>query len=183
MRKLIEFAVNRRGSPERMLKGCFVKGFCRGFVVAVAVGCLSFQGAYRRGRKHQRQKPAAPAQQSGMGTSTGGVFAAVHDSENRPITAGGFVRFRAGRLSGHLEAGRADRLAAQDGQPGEEVHSGDSRLRRRLARLRQRRLAGHLFRQWLDLRGPRRQRAAPPRPRSSTTIMTALLPMSPPKPE
>ncbi len=26
-----------------------------------------------------------------MGTSTGGVFAAVHDSENRPITAGGFV--------------------------------------------------------------------------------------------
>jgi hypothetical protein len=36
------------------------------------------------------QKPA-PAQQSGMGTSTGGVYAPVHDAENRPITAGGFV--------------------------------------------------------------------------------------------
>ncbi len=36
-------------------------------------------------------KPAGP-QQSGMGgTSTGGVFAPVHDAENRPITAGGFV--------------------------------------------------------------------------------------------
>ncbi len=36
-------------------------------------------------------KPASP-QQSGMGgTSTGGVFAPVHDAENRPITAGGFV--------------------------------------------------------------------------------------------
>jgi enediyne biosynthesis protein E4 len=41
------------------------------------------------------QAPAAPPQtpQTGPmgGNSTGGVFAAVHDSENRPITAGGFV--------------------------------------------------------------------------------------------
>ncbi len=34
-----------------------------------------------------------PAQSpSGMGSSTAGVFAPVHDAENRPITAGGFVQ-------------------------------------------------------------------------------------------
>ncbi len=39
----------------------------------------------------QSQAPP-PAKPSGMGgNSTGGVFAAVHDAANRPITAGGFV--------------------------------------------------------------------------------------------
>jgi len=37
------------------------------------------------------QTTPPPAQTGGGGTSTGGVHAAVHDSENRPITAGGFV--------------------------------------------------------------------------------------------
>ncbi len=38
-----------------------------------------------------QEAPKAPVPQSGMGNSTGGVFAPVHDAENRPITAGGFV--------------------------------------------------------------------------------------------
>jgi enediyne biosynthesis protein E4 len=38
------------------------------------------------------QAPPTPdAQPAGGGNSTGGVHAAVHDAENRPITAGGFV--------------------------------------------------------------------------------------------
>src|SRR5580698_837819 len=38
------------------------------------------------------QTPPAPdAQPMGGGNSTGGVHAAVHDAENRPITAGGFI--------------------------------------------------------------------------------------------
>jgi hypothetical protein len=41
----------------------------------------------------QAQTPPPPAAQNPQagGTSTGGVHAAVHDAENRPITAGGFV--------------------------------------------------------------------------------------------
>jgi hypothetical protein len=35
--------------------------------------------------------PPAPQNPAGGGNSTGGVHAAVHDAENRPITAGGFV--------------------------------------------------------------------------------------------
>jgi enediyne biosynthesis protein E4 len=39
------------------------------------------------------QTPAAHDQEPmGAGESTGGVHAAIHDSENRPITAGGFVK-------------------------------------------------------------------------------------------
>jgi hypothetical protein len=37
------------------------------------------------------QTPQPAQQTGGGGTSTGGVHAAVHDAENRPITAGGFV--------------------------------------------------------------------------------------------
>jgi enediyne biosynthesis protein E4 len=37
------------------------------------------------------QMPQPSQQPGGGGTSTGGVHAAVHDAENRPITAGGFV--------------------------------------------------------------------------------------------
>ncbi len=39
----------------------------------------------------QATQPPAQQPQSG-GASTGGVFAAVHDAQNRPITAGGFVK-------------------------------------------------------------------------------------------
>ncbi|HVW78332.1 MAG TPA: hypothetical protein VHB45_12020, partial [Alloacidobacterium sp.] len=39
----------------------------------------------------QAQAPQPAEQQPMGGNSTGGVHAAVHDSENRPITAGGFV--------------------------------------------------------------------------------------------
>jgi len=70
-----------------------VKVFCREvLLVAVAAVCGSIN--FRSPLNAQTQepvKPAAPAPQSGMGTSTAGVFAAVKDSENRPITAGGFV--------------------------------------------------------------------------------------------
>ncbi|MBV8671942.1 MAG: CRTAC1 family protein [Acidobacteriaceae bacterium] len=37
------------------------------------------------------QSPAPAAQSTGGGNSTGGAHAAIHDAENRPITAGGFV--------------------------------------------------------------------------------------------
>jgi hypothetical protein len=67
----------------------FVKGFCRKGLLFAVGAVVSF--AAIRTIEAQAPKPVAPAQQSGMGTSTGGVFAAVHDSENRPITAGGFV--------------------------------------------------------------------------------------------
>jgi hypothetical protein len=53
--------------------------------VGPGVGCLGVDAAA------QAPVKPAPAAQSGMGTSTGGVYAAVKDSENRPITAGGFV--------------------------------------------------------------------------------------------
>jgi len=37
------------------------------------------------------QSPAPSAESTGGGNSTGGTHAAIHDAENRPITAGGFV--------------------------------------------------------------------------------------------
>jgi len=37
------------------------------------------------------QSPAPAAQSTGGGNATGGTHAAIHDAENRPITAGGFV--------------------------------------------------------------------------------------------
>jgi hypothetical protein len=37
------------------------------------------------------QQPAQSTQSTGGGTATGGTHAAIHDAENRPITAGGFV--------------------------------------------------------------------------------------------
>ncbi len=71
-----------------------MKGFRKGFVFAAAAaifGYVVLADAGTAWAQAPEPKPA-PAQQSGMGgTSTGGVFAAVHDAENRPITAGGFV--------------------------------------------------------------------------------------------
>nr|WP_229741086.1 CRTAC1 family protein [Silvibacterium dinghuense] len=53
---------------------------------------LAFSPALRA-QSPQAAPPAAEQQQGGMagGNSTGGVHAAVHDAQNRPITAGGFV--------------------------------------------------------------------------------------------
>jgi hypothetical protein len=58
---------------------------------AVAICSVLVPGIMMAQAPAPEPKPAGP-QQSGMGgTSTGGVFAPVHDAENRPITAGGFV--------------------------------------------------------------------------------------------
>ncbi len=58
-------------------------------VISVIISSSVFSGTENAWAQATEQKPA---QQSGMGgTSTGGVFAPVHDAENRPITAGGFV--------------------------------------------------------------------------------------------
>jgi enediyne biosynthesis protein E4 len=71
-----------------------MKGICRDLVFVAVIGIMS-QAVSRSTESAWAQtaepKPAA-SQQSGMGgSSTGGVYAPVHDAENRPITAGGFV--------------------------------------------------------------------------------------------
>jgi len=68
----------------------------RGFGLAVRLFVVGFTCCFTFGlgiaiSQQAPAKPAAPAAQSGMGTSTGGVFAPVKDAQNRPITAGGFV--------------------------------------------------------------------------------------------
>ena len=64
----------------------FQRAFCTTFLIASLAALPLNSNA-------QAQKPPSPAPQNAQsgGTSTGGVHAAVHDAENRPITAGGFV--------------------------------------------------------------------------------------------
>jgi hypothetical protein len=64
----------------------FQRAFCTTFLIASLAALPLNSNA-------QAQNPPSPAAQSTQsgGTSTGGVHAAVHDAENRPITAGGFV--------------------------------------------------------------------------------------------
>jgi hypothetical protein len=58
------------------------------FVVSPSMG-LAQLGA----QSTPTQDPAIPQPPQG-GSATGGVFAPVYDSQNRPITAGGFVKGR-----------------------------------------------------------------------------------------
>ncbi len=60
-------------------------------VLSLVLGLLSlFSGAARAQATGAPPQPSPQAAASG-GSSTGGIFAPVHDAENRPITAGGFV--------------------------------------------------------------------------------------------
>jgi hypothetical protein len=64
--------------------------------VAVAigiVGCWSLSPIAARAQSADAPQQGRPAgAPTAGGNSTGGIFAAVHDAENRPITAGGFVK-------------------------------------------------------------------------------------------
>jgi hypothetical protein len=81
------FAIIRNLSA--ILSACSYPGECRLLIRSLLVVSLFVLGL----PPHTlcQQSPAPAAQSTAGGNSTGGVHAAVHDAENRPITAGGFV--------------------------------------------------------------------------------------------
>ena len=98
-----------------------------------------------------------------------------------PITAGGFVK--SGPIVFEDIAAKAGlTVDPSHGHAREAVHHRSHWLRRGPARLRQRWMARHLSRQWIDLSTPCPEKPPRPTPPSFTTTTTAHLPMSRPKP-
>ncbi len=128
------------------------------------------------------QAPPSNPQAMGGGNSTAGAHAAIHDAENRPITAGGFVN------SGPVVFEDITRSRVSTNGITRWAHprrNSSSRLMAPASALLDYDNDG-----WLDIYlvngstydALQRQASRHPMRRSSTTIMTALSPTWPPRP-
>jgi hypothetical protein len=89
--KLIKFAEDGRRVGQDG-EGVCVKGFCRGVLIVAAFDAVIWISTFRK--LPWRRTPTEAGGSSaaiGMGTQRRASSLPVHDSENRPITAGGFV--------------------------------------------------------------------------------------------